>query len=538
MSARGFAKPASPRMQILLDGRPLYDPYRGGFDLELHPIFLENIERIEVIRGSGGVIWGVNAMNGVINIITKKAADTQGGLLYGGFGNRATQQGLLRIGGSDGKMDWRGTVGAFHDNGLGSAGGEHTKDYFQAFQTTGRADMRLDEDTTLFLSGGHKHSTTGWGNTAPKQRHRAQHTNLIWKKDLGDNESVQILWGQTFYKRTTSDSWNLRTQEDIVEFQHNFVHDDIHNIVWGADYTRDTFTSSPTGHVEDTRPGSFSNDQASAFIEDEITLRDNLWLTIGYRGHHNELTNFDWAGRLALVWEAAPKHFLRAAVSKSFKRPIMHEMFAYVNKTGTVSVVGNDGLRNERLISYELGYRGQIRDNLELNVEGFINKHKDLIGQVGGAIDFSNLRYDITTYGIETAIDWKPKDWWLVRAFHVYEHQTDENRININNAANGKVAVWTVPQHKVGLTNRFYLDDTTTLNTQVFWSDTFFDRSATPNRIKPYCRLDIRLAKRFLNDNAELAFGVTNLNNPQHYEGSSDLSEVPRIVYFQFFYNF
>jgi iron complex outermembrane receptor protein len=80
LSARGFAKAASPRMQVLLDGRPLYDPFVGGVDLEIQPIFLENIERIEVIRGSGGVAWGVSAMNGVINIITKRAADTQHGV--------------------------------------------------------------------------------------------------------------------------------------------------------------------------------------------------------------------------------------------------------------------------------------------------------------------------------------------------------------------------------------------------------------------------------------------------------------------------
>jgi iron complex outermembrane receptor protein len=153
LSARGFARPASQRMQILLDGRPLYNGFKGGVDLLYHPVFLENIERIEVIRGAAGVIWGSNAVNGVINIITKKAADTQGGLIYGGFGNRALQQGHLRFGGADGDMAWRGSVGAFHDNGFGSTRGNDVKDFMQAFQSTARVDLKLDADTELNIFG-------------------------------------------------------------------------------------------------------------------------------------------------------------------------------------------------------------------------------------------------------------------------------------------------------------------------------------------------------------------------------------------------
>ena len=525
VSARGFAKQSSQRLQTLLDGMPLYQPFRGGVDFNFHPLFLANIERIEVIRGSGGVIWGVNSMNGVINIITKKAADTQGGLGYGGFGNRATQEGFMRYGGSNAKMDWRGTVGASHNNGMGTNRGNDLFDYLQAFQSSGRADIRLADDTTLSFSGGHKNSTHGQvkANGTKKDRwtRSLQYMNLIWNKQLDEDESVQWRWSQNFYDQIKTAN-EQKTRENMLEFQHNFIYNDVHNIVWGADYTRDiSHTRNFTGNL--VSPDSFYNDQTSAYIQDEITLRDDLWLTLGYRGHYNEISHFDWAGSVALVHEVRPKHFLRAAVSRSFRRPILWEEHS--------SGAGNDSLSNEKLLAYELGYRGQLRDNLELNVEGFINKHEDLIGKVG--TPYRNC-LDMTTYGIETAIDWKPKDWWLVRAFHVYEHQTKRDEIN-SSTSDLKVAY--APNNKIGLTNRFYIDDTTTLNTQFFWNESCANKSGT--KIPSYTRFDIRLAKRIWDDTAEIAFGATNLTDPMHYEGgTSSLSEVPRIVYMQFFYKF
>lgn len=157
---RGFPSFNAKRFQILLDGRSLYDAFKGGAELDFHPIFLENIERIEVIRGSGGVTWGVNAMNGVINIITKEASETKGGLIYGGIANRDTAQGVVRYGAKNGPVTWRLTVGATDDNGFGEE--DHGKAFGDGLQTslvTGRAEIEIGDRTTLTLAGGFKDST-------------------------------------------------------------------------------------------------------------------------------------------------------------------------------------------------------------------------------------------------------------------------------------------------------------------------------------------------------------------------------------------
>jgi iron complex outermembrane recepter protein len=199
-SARGFARPSSEKMQVLVDGRSLYNPFRAGVELGVEPIFHENIERIEVIRGSGGVVWGVNAMNGVINIITKKAVDTQGGLLSGGFGNRETGQGFLRYGESTENLSWRLSLGGNQDNGFGSNHGKDIVDDQEGQSVTGRVDYQIDHKTTIDASFGHRESELGFGLKDPI-RLSLQYANIILKRQLNEGESIQLRWSENFYDR-------------------------------------------------------------------------------------------------------------------------------------------------------------------------------------------------------------------------------------------------------------------------------------------------------------------------------------------------
>jgi outer membrane receptor for ferrienterochelin and colicin len=365
--------------------------------------------------------------------------------------------------------------------------------------------------------------------------------NLIWARQLEDDSRLQIQLTKDFLS-WSSTIYYLRTSKIRLEIQHNFNADN-HNVVWGGNYSRDKYNIRGEGDfLTRATPDTFANDQLSVFADDEITLADNLWFTLGGRLHYNELTHFDWAGRTALVWEIRPEHFIRAAVSRSFRVPIMHNEFADLVKTGPqYKYKGNDSIDNEELIAYELGYRGRLAKNLELNIEGFLNKDKDLIALVDDPGDYAQVQqntYSVKTYGLETAIDYKPYDWWLCRIAHTYEHQTDES--TLNDSAVGKLVAFSVPQHKIALTNRFYLDTSTTINTALFWSDTYYN-SKSPSKaakVDPYFRFDVRLARRIWNDSAEVAFGVTNLTDHFHIEGGEHDNQVPRQIYAQFFYRF
>jgi len=443
------------------------------------------------------------------------------------------QQGYIRYGGQNDDLGWRGTTGAYHDNGLGDDSGERNpKDFTQRYVATGRGELKLKDNSLLTMTGGHTNASTGAANVGGKRRWKYQYMTLGWEKKLEDGSDFAIRWFESWYDRSIPRNQDRITREDMIELQHNFI-SGAHDIVWGADYIRDTMHVNPISPKTDiANPDDFANDQASIYIQDEITPAKDLWFTLGGRLFHSEISHGDWAGIAALVWEMKPKHFIRAAISRAFRRPTLRDEFAN-EVQGSKLVSGNDDLRNEKLVSYELGYRGPLGEKAELNIEGFLNKHRYLIGQVGTKNNnkYYNL-YSTLTYGVETAVDWRPFDWWLLRASHTYEHQTDEQELS--SYSDGYMTVYAVPQHKVALTNRLYLDETTTLNTQFFWYDKYY--SAAGNYVERFGRFDVRLAKKLWDDTAEVAFGVTNLQEHLHNEGVSE--EIPRQFYAQFFYKF
>jgi iron complex outermembrane receptor protein len=556
---RGFAQSNAARMQILLDGVSMYDAYKGGCEFEFYPIILDDIDRIEVIRGPAAVAWGVNAMNGVINIITKKAADTQGMRAYGGLASNQMYEGYIGIGGRTDNVAARATVGSFYTHGLGSDEGDAgtdvgINDYSNNFTTTGRGEMRLKDGALLTVSGGQRETTYGTGMTHPS----LEYMTLVWDKKYSKESSLKFTWAENWFENMDVGTYDYRSRQDLLEIQ-NTLDWGTHKIVWGGDYTRDAFHTIilspikyPRANKSIAEPNGFSNDQISAFAEDEITLANNLWFTIGGRLQHNELTGQDWAGNAVLTWEAVPNHFFRAGVSRAFARPVMQAYFYSLmpyNKTTITERAALDGLDNEHITAYQLGYRGQIAKNLDLDIEGFYHKNTDMIGsyETGSPkVRYNGNIFDVDSYGIETSFDYKPFAWWLIRGTHSYEHQTNANCMN---PLPPRLIVPSVPQHTATLTNRFYLDSLTTLNTQLFYKDPYrlenVSYDAVTNKVGNHIRLDVHLARK-IGKNAELAIGVKNVNDPYHYEGNGTgkaeadvaYNRIAKLYYLQFYYQF
>jgi iron complex outermembrane receptor protein len=377
-----------------------------------------------------------------------------------------------------------------------------------------------------------------------------QYMTMVWNKRYTKDSSLKVTWAENYFENIDNSTYDVHTRQDLIEIQntHNW---DPHQVVWGADYTRDVFHTSlvPGGYKSISNPDGFANDQLSTFAEDEIELTSNLWLTIGGRLQHNELTGQDWAGHSVLTWEAVPKHFLRAGVSRAFGRPIMQGYF-YWYRSATTSRPQEypperysfDGIDNEHILAYQLGYRGELAENLEVDVETFYHKNSDLIGSYQATVGGYSYRLtdniiDVSSYGVETSVNYRPVGWWLVRTSHSYEHQTEENFMN---SAQCRLKVPSVPKHTVSLTNRFYIDELTTINTQLFYTDAYrlvnTDYYADANKMKRHLRLDLHLARKVFASAGEVAFGVKNANDPYHYEGDS--TKIPTQYYVQFRYQF
>jgi iron complex outermembrane receptor protein len=557
---RGFAQSNAARMQILLDGVSMYDAYKGGCELEFYPLILDDIDRIEVIRGPAAVAWGVNAMNGVINIITKKAADTQGIRVYGGLASNHMYEGYIGLGGRTDNVAARATVGSFYTHGLGSDQGDAGNrvgipDNSHNLTATGRGEVQLKDGALLTVSGGQRKTTYG-GGTHPG----LEYMTLVWDKKYSKESSLKFTWAENWFRNLDVGTYDYWTRQDLLEIQ-NTLNWDTHTIVWGGDYTRDTFHTIMLDQIHDPRanrsiadPNCFTNDQFSAFAEDEITLANNLWFTIGGRLQYNELTHQDWAGNAILTWEAVPNHFFRAGVSRAFARPVMQAYFYSLvpyNQTRITERAALDGLDNEHITAYQLGYRGQIAKNLELDIAGFYHKNTDMIGsyETGSPkVRYNGNIFDVDSYGIETSLNYKPFGWWLIRGTHSYEHQTNANCMN---SLPPRLIVPSVPQHTATLTNRFYLDSLTTLNTQLFYKDPYYMENvsydAAVNKVDDHIRLDVHLARK-IGKNAELAIGVKNLNDTYHYEGNGtgkaesagalSYNRIAKVYYLQLYYQF
>jgi len=206
---------------------------------------------------------------------------------------------------------------------------------------------------------------------------------------------------------------------------------------------------------------------------------------------------------------------------------------------------------NEHILAYQFGYRGEISQNLELDIAAFHHRNSDMIGSYfvpASVLTPGEYSYrladnviDVSSYGIETTVSYKPFSWWLVKASHAYEHQTDEDGINDPCTPHfSRLKVPSVPKHTVALTNRLNIDEVTTFNAQLFWTDTYTlvnaNYHAAGNKIDPRFRLDLHLARRIWADAGEIAIGIKNANDSYHWEGDSN--RIPTQYYAQFRYQF
>ncbi|HEX4300330.1 MAG TPA: TonB-dependent receptor, partial [Gammaproteobacteria bacterium] len=427
ISARGSNATSADKLLVLIDGRIVYSPLFSGTFWEIQGVMLEDVDRIEVISGPGGTLWGTNAVNGVINIITKKAGDTQGALASASGGRR----------GADGDVRYGGQ---FKDGGSYRVYAMSTNTY--AATTTAVATPTIPAGTPTdglnMLQLGARSDWSGadsrftlQGDTyesnedqsLPGGREKLSGLNLLshWDETLAGGSGVSLLAYYDRTKRFAPTDYGETLDIADVEFQQTLPEIGAQNLIWGASYryAMDDIQNLP-GSTTAFFPAQDYQAWSSLFIQDEAALTEQLRLTLGARAEHNPYTGTELLPNLRLAWKLTPDDLLWAAASRAVRSPSRLDVNAYSPGQPPFFLTGNPAYMSEVAKVYELGFRSQPAAQWSYSVTAYHNDYDhlrtiDVLSISPFALNFGN-NMTATETGIEMWGTYQPRDDWRLSA--------------------------------------------------------------------------------------------------------------------------
>ncbi len=566
ISSRGFNSEFADKMLLLIDGRTVYDPLFSGVFWNLQDLPLDDIERIEVIRGPGATVWGANAVNGVVNIITKSSRQTQGAFLSTGWGTEEGPFTTAQYGGMLGKNGSYRVYGKYFDhNSYVEPSGQHSADGWTSGEAGFRSDWDLSSHDSLMVQGSGSADGDGdlrrgvtslapfaFGTFNDLTDFNGQDILGRWDHALAGGSHTEL---QMYFDRDQLDDTSLAYRRNTfdVEFQHHLALGSRNDIVWGLDYRHNSFVTAGSLRIA-FNPSSLNTGLYGAFIQDEIELLSNrVWLTLGSKLEHNYFTGFEVEPSVRLLWQPNDRNTLWAAVSRATRTPSPADDDTHVN-FGTVAgpgglpalvyADGNPGFISEDLLAYEIGYRGEMSKNVSLDLATYYNVYDNLRGSLPGPpslvttgpapyfivpLNIVNNLYG-RTYGLEASLDWRIMKRWSVHpgyaSFAGVLHQVV--------APVGIPALFESigdnPRHQAQLRSELDLPRRFQFDTNVYYVDQLVSQN-----IPAYTRVDAQLRWR-VSESATVSVTGQNLLTPRHMEfnGPEDLilpTEIPRSVY-------
>ena len=539
ISIRGFNGRFANKLLVLMDGRSVYTPLFAGVYWDVQNTLLEDIDRIEVIRGPGGTLWGANAVNGVINIITKNSKDTQGGLVTLGGGNEERVFGGARYGDKIGDNAYfRIYAKYFNRDDQADESGEDALDDWEVSRGGFRMDWELSTTNAITIQGDYYDGDAGRRRSNPVRPDRTYISggNLLgrWNHIFSDTSDMSL---QIYYDRTERYNASIDENRDTldVDFQSKFAPFLRHEIIWGFEYRYTEDDTDDPGPLSFT-PKSRDDELFSAFIQDEIALiTKRLYLTIGSKFEHNDYSGFEYQPSVRLSWTPNRQHTLWAAISRAVRTPsrIDHDQKVEIMIPGVgpfTVVEGNPDYDSEELVAYELGYRINPTDRLYIDFATFYNDYDNLqtteVDNMGSATFENNMEAD--TYGIEVATHWDVTDFWRVAAGYSFlktQFDLDES----SNAFATKNAMEKAdPRHKASILSHVILPHNFEFDTALYYVD-----SVPISDIPSYFRLDARLGWRPTKalDMSIVLQNAFDDQHPEFPEGTIENSEIQRSVF-------
>ena len=565
---RGLHDMFSDRIQTLVDGRLVDNALFGGQLFCTYPVMIEDIERIEVVRGPGGAAWGANALNGVINIITKKPEDVLGGFASTTITEFGDSYTYLRY--AEKKDDWQWRVSANYedmessDEALGNASEKSfypalnnligfdsykARDSARPFRFDSEAIYDAQDDTKISFGTGYSGGTLGdfeFEGFFPRQNNRFEQVRPFVRIDgeHGDESSSFLEWSGDFETENFKSLLIADTKDNSLTGQYNFAPANGHhvsigtNLRWthintGADYDQQVvFEKEP-----------FDEYWAGLFAVDSWEVTDRLTLEAQLRGDRYSATEItDWSGRLTSLYalDEGKDHIFRLSVAKAYRSPLLalRELSDHEISVGGGLYLFNinrpDDLKNEETLSLEAGYTGRLAQGVTLRFDNYYQRYSRLIGY-DTMTDGSGLNYltadniaGADAWGSELELAFQNKKGKLSVWYAYNDFQEDRDRQDVRACLPAK--------HKAGLTGRLFLADGWTFNANYKYTDTTLDNPLSWIDSSISHRLDLTISKKIDKGRGELTFGVSDLLNktiePHSGAGNITANEMPGRTFF------